>query len=83
MGSVHSREVNFSNKVKSKLFNSKAFSDVCFVVGDEKVKFYAHRVFLSMYSEVFQQMFYGDLKEKNREIKVPDLEPVGFENMLK
>ena len=83
MGSFNSREINFAKKVKSKAFNSERLSDVCFVVGDEKVKFYAHRVFLSMYSEVFEAMFCGDLKEKNYEIEVPDVEPVGFENMLK
>ena len=83
MGSVNSRRMEVGNKVKSKLFNSEKSSDVCFVVGEQKAKFYAHRAFLSMYSDVFEQMFYGDLKEKGYEIEVPDLDPVGFENMLK
>ena len=83
MGSVNSREVEFVKQVKSKLFNSESTGDVCFVVGEEKTKFYAHRAILSMCSDVFQQMFYGDLKEKGHEIEVPDLDPVGFENMLK
>ena len=48
MGSVNSREVNFGMKVKSKLFNSEASSDVCFVVGEQKTKFYAHRAFLKV-----------------------------------
>lgn len=83
MGSMNSREKDVGNKVKTKLFNSKSTGDVCFVVGEQKTKFYAHRAILSMYSDVFQQMFYGDLKETNYEIEVPDLDPVGFENMLK
>ena len=82
MGSVNSR-MEVGNKVKSKLFNSEITSDVCFVVGDQKTKFYAHRAILSMYGDVFKQMFFGDLKEKGQEIEVLDLEPVGFENMLK
>ena len=83
MGSENSKNTEFRNKIKSKVFNSEKSSDVCFVVGDQKAKFYAHRVFLSMYSDVFEQMFYGDLKEEGYEIEVPDLDPVGFENMLK
>ena len=83
MGSVNSREMEFAKQVKSKLFNSEITGDVCFVVGDQKAKFYAHRALLSMYGDVFKQMFYGDLKEKGYEIEVPDLDPVGFENMLK
>lgn len=83
MGSVNSRRMEVGNKVKSKLFNSEKSSDVCFVVGKQKAKFYAHRALLSMYSDAFEQMFYGDLNEKGYEIEVPDLDPVGFENMLK
>lgn len=83
MGSANSRRMEVGNKVKSKLFNSESSSDVCFVVGDQKAKFYAHRAFLSIYSDVFNRMFYGDLKEKSYEIEVPDLDPVGFENLLK
>ena len=82
MGSVNSR-MEVGNKVKSKLFNSAITGDVCFVVGNQKTKFYAHRAILSMYSDAFKQMFFGDLKEKSHEIEVPDLDPVGFENMLK
>ena len=82
MGPVNSRE-NIGNKVKSKLFNSEISSDVCFVVGQQKTKLYAHRAFLSTYSDVFIQMFYGNLREKSYAIEVPDLDPVGFENMLK
>ena len=82
MGPVNSRE-NIGNKVKSKLFNSEISSDVCFVVGQQKTKLYAHRAFLSTYNDVFFQMFYGDRKETNYEIEVPDLDPVGFEIMLR
>ena len=64
------------------LSNSK-FSDVCFLVGEQREKIYAHRFFLTIESEVFETMFHGELKETSYEIAVPDLSPVGFRNMMK
>ena len=69
-------------KISKLLFDSE-FSDVCFLVGDRAEKIYAHRLLLVTKSEVFKSMFYGKLKETNYEIKVPDISPVGFRNMLK
>ena len=64
-------------------FSNEKLSDVCFLVGDEREKIYAHRFPLAIESEVFESMFYGDLKETKYEIVVPDLSPVGFRNMMK
>ena len=71
--------------VSGLLLNAE-LSDVCFVVGEEREKIHAHRVFLAAESEVFKSMFYGEMREsrlKDYEIVVPDLSPVGFRNMLK
>ena len=71
-----------AKSIHSLLLNSK-LSDVCFLVGELREKIYAHRLLLAAGSEVFELMFYGELKETNYEIEVPDLTPVGFRNMLK
>ena len=67
----------------SRYVSNQKLSDVCFLVGDECKKIYAHRFLLAIESEVFESMFYGDLKETNYEIEVPDLTPTGFRNMMK
>lgn len=71
----NSKSIEFRNRVRPKMFNSGATGDVCFLVG-AKAKFYAHRAFLSMYSDVFQRMFYGGFKKKN-EVEVLDQDPDG------
>ena len=71
-----------AQSIGSFFLNTK-LSDVCFLVGDQREKFIAHRFILAAESEVFESMFYGELKEAQNEIEVPDLSPVGFRNMLK
>ena len=65
-----------------RLFNQSELSDVCFLVGEQRERIYAQKIFLAVESEVFKSMFYGDLKEANYEIEVPDLSSVGFRNMI-
>ena len=74
---------SLENRVKSFVDNGK-FSDVCFRVGFEKEIIYAHKLLLAFGSEVFEKMFFGDLKmDTTNPIEIPDLTPVGFLNMLK
>lgn len=35
------------------------------------------------YCAVFETMFYGDMADKNKYIRVPDVAPIGFENLLR
>ena len=67
----------------SRYVSNPELSDVCFLVGEKRVKIYAHRFLLGIESEVFKSMFYGELKETGYEIQVPDLTPAGFRNMMK
>lgn len=40
-----------------------------------------------MFSEtagaVFESMFYGEMADKSKVIRIPDLAPIGFENLLR
>ena len=81
-GDVSKPKLTIEQSISSYILNEK-FSDVCFLVGDEREKIYAHRFLLVIESEVFESMFYGDLKETNYEIEVPDLTPTGFRNMMR
>lgn len=33
--------------------------------------------------QVFETMFYGDMADKNKYIRIPDVAPIGFENLLR
>lgn len=77
-----SQMLTLEQSISRHLLNPE-LSDVCFLVGAEREKIYAHRFILAIQSEVFKSMFFGDLKEICYEISVPDLSPVGFRNLLK
>lgn len=36
-----------------------------------------------MTSPVFEAMFYGDMADKSKVIRIPDIAPIGFENLLR
>lgn len=36
-----------------------------------------------MTSPVFETLFYGDMADKNKYIRIPDVAPIGFENLLR
>ena len=58
--------------------------DVTFVVGKRDPKIIqAHKFMLCLRSPVFNTMFNGQLAETSDSIRIPDLEPAGFENMLR
>ncbi|XP_055357193.1 BTB/POZ domain-containing protein 3-like [Paramacrobiotus metropolitanus] len=61
-------------------------SDVQFAVGrdhgQEKI-FHAHKMFLSLSSDVFHAMFYGNLADGNLDvIQIPEIPSAAFANML-
>lgn len=58
--------------------------DVTFVVGAEHPKIIsAHKFLLCARSPVFHTMFNGALAESSESIRIIDLDPVGFQNMLR
>ena len=69
----------------SNLLQNKSFTDVTFIVGppSHSKKYVGHRVLLAMTSPVFEALFYGDAADKSKVIRIPDLAPVGFENLLR
>lgn len=69
----------------SNLLQNKSFTDVTFIVGpaSHSKKYVGHRVLLAMTSPVFEALFYGDTADKSKVIRIPDLAPVGFENLLR
>ncbi|XP_074594319.1 uncharacterized protein LOC141849757 isoform X1 [Brevipalpus obovatus] len=69
----------------SNLLQNKSFTDVTFIVGppQHSKKYVGHRVLLAMTSPVFETMFYGDMADKSKVIRIPDLAPIGFENLLR
>ena len=74
--------LTFEQSIGRHLFNPE-LADVCFLVGEDRERIYAHRFLMAVESDVFKAMFYGELKDNSYEIVVPDLSPVGFRNMVK
>lgn len=59
-------------------------TDVTFIVGEENPKIIAaHKYPLALRSPVFNTMFNSQLAETGDSIRIPDLDPVGFKNMLR
>ncbi|XP_013780294.1 BTB/POZ domain-containing protein 6-like [Limulus polyphemus] len=69
----------------SSLLQNKSFTDVTFIVGPTTAskKYVGHKVLLAMTSPVFESMFYGDMADKAKVIRVADIAPIGFENLLR
>ena len=67
------------------MFNNPLMSDVTFRVGaGGSVKtFPAHKYVLATGSSVFFAMFYGGLADEMKEVEIPDVEPVAFQNLLR
>jgi hypothetical protein len=38
---------------------------------------------LLLFHSVFEAMFYGEMSDKSKVIRIPDLAPIGFENLLR
>ena len=85
----HRNQINGDNdrlvSRASNLLQNKSFTDVTFIVGppSHSKKYVGHRVLLAMTSPVFEAMFYGDMADKSKVIRIPDLAPIGFENLLR
>ncbi|XP_023210656.1 BTB/POZ domain-containing protein 2-like [Centruroides sculpturatus] len=54
------------------LKNSNEMSDVTLLVGSERKPYQAHKLLLSLFSEVFQAMFYGPMADGAKEVALPD-----------
>ena len=67
------------------MFNNPLMSDVTFRVGaGGSVKtFPAHKYVLATGSSVFFAMFYGGLADEVKEVEIPDVEPMAFQNLLR
>ncbi|KAL1397424.1 hypothetical protein pipiens_002529 [Culex pipiens pipiens] len=69
---------------KQFMVNNEFMSDVVFVVGQQKERIYAHKLFLITASEYFYAMFNGNFKESTAEaIVVEDVEPKIFLEILR
>ncbi|RZF47263.1 hypothetical protein LSTR_LSTR004972 [Laodelphax striatellus] len=62
-----------------RLFDSDLNSDCEFIVGPDKTVIKGHKVIFCTASDVFQAMFFGNLKEDS--VRVEDLDPDGFRGM--
>lgn len=67
------------------MFNNPLMSDVTFRVGagGNVKKFPAHKYVLATGSSVFFAMFFGGLADEMKEVEIPDVEPVAFQNLLR
>lgn len=63
----------------AKLYLNTKASDICFIFGYERV--YAHKAILAAGSDVFDAMFFGQLKE-NAEIEIVDAWVAAFREFL-
>ena len=63
--------------------DNKVETDVDFIVGENKERISAHKLILSFRSPVFHSMFFGNLAKGEKEIILPDVEPVGFHKLLR
>ncbi|KAJ3615152.1 hypothetical protein NHX12_018720 [Muraenolepis orangiensis] len=69
----------------SVMFNNEVMADVFFLVGPPGAtqRVPGHKYVLAVGSSVFHAMFYGELAENQKEIRIPDVEPASFLSMLK
>ncbi|XP_067138703.1 BTB/POZ domain-containing protein 3-like isoform X1 [Centruroides vittatus] len=69
----------------SSLLEKKTFTDVTFIVGpgSSAKKYTGHKVLLAMTSPVFKVLLSGDMADKAKVVRVNDISPIGFENLLR
>lgn len=65
------------------LINNGRFCDVHFIVGDDETKINGHRMLFALSSDVFEQMFYGEVKDTSDNVRIPDITAIGFMNMVR
>ncbi|CAL8143977.1 unnamed protein product [Orchesella dallaii] len=83
--------VNYEDPLATKiatLVDSKAFTDVTLLIGEEKVEMKAHKLILALASPVFTAMFYSEFantdsgKPNDTPIEIPDCTSGSFEALL-
>lgn len=80
--SWQSRTSSLKEKIKY-LLDSKEMSDITIIVGKDKVSFQTHSLLLSIFSEVFQNMFYGPNATKESEVLLPEVNADAFDIFMK
>ncbi|XP_044737376.1 BTB/POZ domain-containing protein 2-like [Chrysoperla carnea] len=67
------------------LCNNQQFADIYFIFKNDKEhqRIPAHKLILSVGSDVFKTMFFGSLPTQTDEIEILDVEPDGFKALLK
>lgn len=67
------------------LCNNQQFADIYFILknDEEHQRIPAHKLILSVGSDVFKTMFFGSLPTQSEEIEILDVEPDGFKALLK
>ncbi|KAG5677275.1 hypothetical protein PVAND_007045 [Polypedilum vanderplanki] len=82
---IKSGEINLTDKLSedfSKLYLSANYSDVTFIVEDEKI--FGHKVILAARSDYFRAMFYSGLSESTKaEIQLKEIKKDSFKILLK
>ena len=64
-----------------RLFNNPNKSNVRFLVDGQTL--YGHKQVLAKGSPVFENMFFGEIKEKRKVIEIEDVTLIGFKNALR
>lgn len=82
MLSKNATNSSYQEKVRT-LLNNKSLSDVCLLVGQERTKIYANRSILSVGSDVFWQLLYGEWNESPFEIELTGSSLAGLTNVLR
>ena len=59
-------------RAKLNFFEKRKHCDVVFIVGEEEKEIKAHKLYLAEVSPVFEAMFYGAMKIKDKFVAEPD-----------
>jgi len=77
------RQLTLLSENLRSLMNNEMFSDVTFLVGEQRVRIHAHRNILASRCAPFTSMFLSDMKESSEsEIAIPNIEPDVFLSIL-
>lgn len=65
------------------LINNPERSDCVFLVGERRIRIYAHKFVLALTNPIFHSIFFKELVESKFEIEIPDLHEKGFLNLIR
>lgn len=71
-----------SLKLLEKMYNDKEFTDITFLVGQDKVKIDAHKSVIAISSDTLRSLIRESIKLDNNIIELPDISPEIFEKFL-